>query len=145
MFRFSRTSFIKKYIFKEFCAQEFTYTRLLERFAPRTSSISTFNCGFICELFSVYSVKENIKKFADFIIFFHAFSKFYKIKKLLIQIFEILSFINLPWGHERCHKKCGPDRFSRVDVYWIQTNRQTPRQAKFIYRLEIEGASRPSF
>ena len=36
------------------------------------------------------------------------------------------------------HKKFGPDRFSRFDVYWIhtdrQTNRQTPRQAKFIYR-----------
>ena len=26
------------------------------------------------------------------------------------------------------HKKYGPDRFSRFDVYWIQTNRQTPKQ-----------------
>ena len=26
------------------------------------------------------------------------------------------------------HKKFGPDRFSRFDVYWIQTNKQTPRQ-----------------
>jgi len=46
------------------------------------------------------------------------------------------------------HKKFGPDRFSRFDVYWIQTdrqtnkqtdrqtNKQTDRQAKFIYRLE---------
>ena len=37
------------------------------------------------------------------------------------------------------HKKFGPDRFSRFDVYWIQTNKQTnkqtDRQAKFIYRL----------
>ena len=36
------------------------------------------------------------------------------------------------------HKKFGPDRFSRFDVYWIQrnkqTNKQTDRQAKFIYR-----------
>ena len=36
------------------------------------------------------------------------------------------------------HKKFGPDRFSRFDVYWIQTDkqtdRQTDRQAKFIYR-----------
>jgi len=35
-------------------------------------------------------------------------------------------------------KKFGPDRFSRFDVYWIQTNRQTnkqtDRQAKFIDR-----------
>ena len=26
------------------------------------------------------------------------------------------------------HKKFGPDRFSRFDVYWIQTDRQTDRQ-----------------
>ena len=26
------------------------------------------------------------------------------------------------------HKKFGPDRFSRFDVYWMQTNRQTNRQ-----------------
>ena len=26
------------------------------------------------------------------------------------------------------HKKFGPDRFSRFDVYWIQTDRQTNRQ-----------------
>ena len=32
------------------------------------------------------------------------------------------------------HKKFGPDRFSRFDVYWIQTDKQTNRQAKFIYR-----------
>ena len=30
-------------------------------------------------------------------------------------------------------KKIGPDRFSRFDVYWIQTDRQTS-QIKFIYR-----------
>ena len=35
------------------------------------------------------------------------------------------------------HKKFGPDRFSRFDVYWIQTNRQTDRQAKFIYRFHL--------
>ena len=34
------------------------------------------------------------------------------------------------------HKKIGPDQFSRFDVYWIQTDRQTDRQAKFIYRLK---------
>ena len=26
------------------------------------------------------------------------------------------------------HKKFGPDRFSRFDVYWIQTNKPTNRQ-----------------
>ena len=36
------------------------------------------------------------------------------------------------------HKKIGPDRVSRFDVYWIHTD----RQAKFIYRcsgLQIWG------
>ena len=26
------------------------------------------------------------------------------------------------------HKKFGPDRFSRFDVYWIQTNKQSKKQ-----------------
>ena len=41
------------------------------------------------------------------------------------------------------HKKFGPDRFSRFDVYWIQTdrqtNKQTRRQAKFIYRCNVSN------
>ena len=40
------------------------------------------------------------------------------------------------------HKKFGPDRFSRFDAYWLQTNkqtdRQTNRQAKFIYRYRLD-------
>ena len=36
--------------------------------------------------------------------------------------------INLPCGHVMSHTKLGPDRFSRFDVYWIQTNKQTNRQ-----------------
>ena len=35
------------------------------------------------------------------------------------------------------HKKIGPDRFSRFDVYWTQTDKQTDRQDKFIYRLYV--------
>ena len=53
---------------------------------------------------------------------------------------KFLSFINLPCGHVMSHKKFGPDRFSRFDVYWIQTNKKTnrhpDRQAKFIYRYQ---------
>ena len=33
-----------------------------------------------------------------------------------------------PLGNARSHKKFGPDRFSRFDVYWIQTNRQTDKK-----------------
>ena len=49
-----------------------------------------------------------------------------------IKILKIRSSINLPWGYVRSHKKTGPNQFSRFDVYWIQTNTQTDRQAKYI-------------
>ena len=44
------------------------------------------------------------------------------------------------------HKKFGPDRFSRFDVYWIQTNRQTDRQTdKPNLYIDIEGDLRFNF
>ena len=30
------------------------------------------------------------------------------------------------------HKKIGPDRFSRFDVYWIQTEKQTDKPNLYI-------------
>ena len=43
------------------------------------------------------------------------------------------------------YTKFGPDWFSRFEVYWIQTNKQTnrhpPRQTKFIYRLSCHGGT----
>ena len=30
------------------------------------------------------------------------------------------------------HKKIGPDRFSRFDVYWIQTDKQTDKPNLYI-------------
>ena len=35
-------------------------------------------------------------------------------------------------NHVRSHSKLGPDRFSRFDVYWIQTDRQTYIQSIII-------------
>jgi len=53
------------------------------------------------------------------------------------------------------HKKFGPDRFSRFDVYWTQTNKQTDKQtdtqAKFIHKWHsvnfylINNGSTPFF
>ena len=68
--------------------------------------------------------KTKQKKFADFNKEFRGFSEFSKIwwksnfdgDKYL----KFWPFINLPWGHARSHKKFGPDRFNRFDVYWIQ-------------------------
>ena len=40
------------------------------------------------------------------------------------------------------HKKFGPDRFSRFDVYWIQTNKQTNKQTdKPNLYIEVPGVA----
>ena len=36
------------------------------------------------------------------------------------------------------HKKFGPDRFSRFDVYWIQTNKQTDKPNLYIDFQSLE-------
>ena len=44
--------------------------------------------------------------------------------------FNYWSFTLLPKGHVRSHTNFGPCRFSRFDVYRLQTNKQTDWQAK---------------
>ena len=113
----------------------FIFTRLLGRFAP----IFYLNCEHV--LF-VYILKQRRKKFRRFVQInsriFKIFKNYTKIKTFKHKFLKFLSFINLPWAYVMSHKKFGPYRFSRFDVYWIQTNkqtdRQTDRQAKFIYR-----------
>jgi len=51
------------------------------------------------------------------------------------RIFESSISKNLPWGHVRSHKKFGPDRFSRFNVYLIQTNRHPDVYKQCICRL----------
>ena len=65
------------------------------------------------------------------------FSKFSKIEFFRWQILEFLIIHKPLCTHVRSHIKFKPDRFSRFDVYWIQTNRQTDRQDKFINRYRI--------
>ena len=60
-----------------------------------------------------------IKKFVDFIILFRGYSKSSEN--------QILSIYNLPCGYVSCLKNSGPDRFSRFDVYWLQTETQTSK------------------
>ena len=50
------------------------------------------------------------------------------------QFFEILIIHKPSLGSREIPQKIGPDRVSRFDVYWIQTDKQTNKQAKFIYR-----------
>ena len=44
-----------------------------------------------------------------------------------IKNFVILSIHYSSLGSCEAHTKLGPDQFSRFDVYWFQTDRQTPR------------------
>ena len=56
-----------------------------------------------------------------------------KIKICWRQIFEILTiYITFPGDMLSPTQNLGPDRFSRFDVYWIQTNRQTSKVYKYI-------------
>ena len=99
-------------------------TRLLGRFAP----IFYLNCEHV---HFVYILKQSRKKFRGFLKKIREFSRFYNFlqkKNFKHNFFKFLSFVNLPCGHVMSHKKFGPDRFSRFDVYWIQTNKQTPKQ-----------------
>ena len=48
-------------------------------------------------------------------------------------IFEILIIHKPLWGHLRTYTKLWPDRFSRFDVYWIQTNKQRDKLNLYIW------------
>ena len=74
------------------------------------------------------------KIFGEF-TFFHGFSKLYK--KNLDMNFRNSEHSYLPWGHFRCHTKFGPDRFSRLNVYWIQRNRQTATDKQSIFNFSL--------
>ena len=104
--------FIEVFIHQKFKALRALLSRLLGRFEP----IFYLNCEHV--LF-VYILKQRRKKFSGFLK---------KIKTFKTLFLKFLSFINLPWGSVRSQKKFGPDRFSRFEVYWIQTNKQKDKQ-----------------
>ena len=59
---------------------------------------------------------------------------FLQLKTIFPECFlQFLCSINLPLGHVRFYTKSGPDWFR----YLLDTNWQTPRQAKYIYRLKV--------
>ena len=101
------------------------YTRLVGRFA--------LIFYFYCEHVLFLNIKNQRKKFADCNQKFRGFSWFLKIKFWLRQILKVCSSINLPWGHTRSHTKVWPDPFLRLDVYWIQTYRQTSFLSVYLY------------
>jgi len=48
--------------------------------------------------------------------------------------------MNLPWWHVKSRKNIGPDQFSRFDVYWIQTNRETDKLSIHTYIDDLDIA-----
>jgi len=75
------------------------------------------------------------KTFAEFIITNLGFSKFFFTSNFFRgKCLKVRSFINLPRGHVKSNNKCGANRFSFFDVYWIQT-KQTDRQAKLLTQI----------
>ena len=67
--------------------------------------------------------------FAEFIKKIRRFLKNFKFynKKTYKQFFLILTIYKPSLRSRDFHQKFGPDRFSRFDVYWVQTNIQTPK------------------
>ena len=76
-------------------------------------------------IFSFYTLQYKIipKKSWQIFTFFSPILK-------ILQKSKALGF-NLPWSYEWSHTKFGPD--FRFNVYWIQTDKQTIRHAKYIY------------
>ena len=100
------------------------HTMLLGCFKP----IFYFNCEQILLVYIVTKKQTKIRVFyKENFVDFHYFQKLNFVKGNFL---KIRSFINVPWGHRMSQTKFGPDRFSRFDGYWIQTN----RKAKYIYR-----------
>ena len=80
--------------------------------------------------------KQNKQHFCGFYIKICGFSKNFKSHFVIGEFLKIWPLINFSWGLVRSHKTFGPDRFSRFDVYWIQTD----RWAKYTYRFTFDLA-----
>ena len=90
-----------------------------------------------CPSFSLAEISQVFKLLCK------TLQQIYKIRSNLTKLSFFLQFwwsINLPWGHVRSNTKFGPNKFSRFDVFRLQTNKQTPKQAKYIwYRRRVCG------
>jgi len=100
--------------------------------ASRPSSISTFNCGFICEHLLFVQYKTKTKKVCRFHNILSSIFKFYKTKNLH-KFLKFWSFINLPWGHENLGPICSSVLsfigYKQTDKH---QNRQTDKLSLYI-------------
>jgi len=77
------------------------------------------------------------KKFANF----QECNFFTKLKTFKTHFFKFYHIFS--YGHVMSHTKFGPDRFSRFDVYWIQTNKQTDKPNLYIEVTKVPTARGP--
>ena len=83
--------------------------------------------------------KSHFQILVDFSCRIGVISKKIKNYDYFLKFFSpILMFHKSSLCHVRSHTNFGPDRLSRFDVYQLQTNKQTDRQAKYIYRCMWE-------
>ena len=82
---------------------------------------------------SIYTEKQKHKKSLRILSKLRGFSNFIKIEFWWRQVFQIFMVLKPSQGSCEVPYKIGPDRFCRFDVFRIQTYRQTPRQAEYIY------------
>jgi len=61
------------------------------------------------------------------------FQNFYENQKVLETIFCNYRASIFPRGYVMSHIKCGPDWFTPFDVYWLQTNRLTPKLSIYTF------------
>ena len=92
-------------------------------YKARPSSISIVNIWSHC----IIEKQRNISRIFKI---WNFFTKIKTFKHKFLNFYHSLTF--RPRGHPRSHKKIGPDRLSRFDVYWTQTNKP-----KIDYNLEI--------
>ena len=111
---------------KNIVKKKYIFLSYILYYAKRPSSI----CIYCCSIFRHFLF--DIIFFAN-LHFFHGFSKLHENQNILDMNFCNSEHPYLPWGHFRCHTKFGPDRFSCLNVYWIQRNRQTDKQSIYIY------------
>ena len=123
----------------------FLNTRLLGRF----THISYLNCDHVC---FVYILKQRRKQFCGFKknsrIFKNLNFFFTKLKTFKTHFLKFLSFIKFPCGPLMSHKNLGPIGSAVLAfIGYKQTDKQTDRQAKFIYRYAFSpgvASTRPS-
>ena len=71
-------------------------------------------------------------------ISYYFFAHFQNFTKILTQIFEILIIHKPSLGSRKLPQKYGPNHFSRFDVFWNQTNKQTSK----VYIYDIDNRVR---